>query len=73
VGGGEGGGASVGSRQDDLAGIFFPQISDGEYPVDVGFAFFIRYDIAICIGFGSRRNQLIVGIKTDKYEKSSLG
>jgi hypothetical protein len=45
VGRGEGGGASVGGGQDNLAGIFFPQVSNSEYSVDVGFAFFIRYHI----------------------------
>ena len=72
VGGGEGGGASVGSGQDYLAGVFFTQVSDCKYPADIGFAFLVCYHIAIRIGFGSRRHQLIVGVKTDKYEKSSV-
>ena len=70
--GGEGGGTAVGGGQDNLARVLFPQISDCEYTVHVGFAFFIRDHIAIRIGVGSRRNQLVVGNKTNKY-KNAIG
>ena len=73
VGCGQGGGAAVSGSQDDLLGVFPPQVTDNENSRKVSFALFIGLDVAVVIHPDAGRNQLVIGTEADEDEHSIHG
>ena len=59
---------AVSRGDDDLAGVFLPEVSDDVNTRHIGFAFFIGDHISVGIELDARRYQLVVGDETDENE-----
>ncbi len=64
--------AAVGCRQNNLPGIFFPQIANDVNTGKIGFALAISDHVPVGIHVRAGRNQFIVGIKSDE-NKNAVG
>ncbi|VTR68443.1 conserved hypothetical protein [Desulfosarcina cetonica] len=60
--------AAVGRRKDDLAGKLLTQVADHINARGAGFTLFVGHHHAVGIHARAGRNQLVVGIETDKDE-----
>ena len=73
MGCGQGGVAVVSGSQDDLLGVFPPQVTDNENSRKVSFALFIGLDVAVVIHPDAGRNQLVIGTEADEDEHAIHG
>ena len=62
--------AAVSRSQNDLPGVFSPQVTDNENSRQVSFTFFISLHVALGIHSDAIWNQLVIGNKADKDEQA---